>query len=203
MFSQRLTQGPQLCQRGAHGSTQCQRFSLGQHLLPGAGERFQTAQSVNALGRESCFPGGFLQIVGALVADAGQKPGTDGLGGPHGVQQSRHKAHVAQLQHKLPVCQRQTLQGQGDGLHRDRVIHGADALQTHLPDLPEGMAFLTGTVDIFRIVKPPAAAGFHLGVFGNGKGHIRFEGQQAAIQVRERDDLLAWQKPAEIPVPGA
>ena len=57
------------------------------------------------------------------------------------------------------------------------------------------MAFLTGTVDVFRIVKASAVFRLNPGVFGNRKGNVRLQRQQTAVQVGKGDDLLAGQKP--------
>ena len=122
--------------------------------------------------------------------------GRAGLSCAHGVKEAGDKAHVADLQHEVPLRQGQALQGQGHSLGGGIIVHGADALQAHLADLPEGVALLAGAVDVLHVIVASAAAGLHLGVLGDGEGHIRLEGQQPPVQVREGDDLLAGEKPA-------
>ncbi|SCJ08302.1 Uncharacterised protein [uncultured Blautia sp.] len=58
------------------------------------------------------------------------------------------------------------------------------------------MALLAGAVDVFLIVVPAAAAGPHLGILGDGEGHVRLQRQQPPVQVRKGDDLLAGKKTA-------
>ena len=131
-----------------------------------------------------------------LVPDAGEQPGPHRLVGAHRVKEAGDKAHVADLQHEVPLRQGQTPQGQGHHLGRGSGVHGADALQAHLADLPEGVALLAGAVDVLLVVIAAAAAGRHLGVLGDGEGHVRLQRQQAAVQVRKGDDLLTGQKAA-------
>ena len=116
-----------------------------------------------------------------LVPDAGQELGPHRLPGAHGVKEARHKAHVADLQHEVPLCQGQAPQRQGHRLSGGGVVHGADALQAHLADLPEGVALLAGAVDVLHIIVASAAALLHLGVLGDGEGHIGLEGQQLSL----------------------
>ena len=103
---------------------------------------------------------------------------------------------MAQLQHKVPARQRQALYCQGPHLRRDGLVHRADALQAHLADLLEGVALLAGTVDVLGIVVPAAVPRLYPGVFGDGECDVRLQGQQAPVQVRKGDDLVAGEKAA-------
>ena len=136
------------------------------------------------------------QLVAVLVPDAGEEPGPHRLPGAHGVQEAGDEAHVADLQHRVPLRQGQAPQGQGHHLGGGRPVHGADALQAHLPDLPEGAALPAGAVDVLRVVEAAARPRLHRGVLGDGEGHVRLQGQQPPVQVREGDDLLTGQEAA-------
>ena len=134
--------------------------------------------------------------MGVPVPDTGQELGPDGLRSSHSVKKAGDKAHMAQPQHKVPARQRQALNRQRHRLGRDGAVHRADALQAHLADLPEGVALLAGAVDILGVVVAPAAALLHLGVLGDGEGHVGLQRQQPPVQVREGNDLVTGKKPA-------
>ena len=156
----------------------------------------ETAQSFGPLPGETRLRRLFLKLMLIFLPDAGQKPGTGGLRRAYGIQKTGHKSHVARLQGEGPPGQGQALQGQRNRLGRDAVIHRADTLQTDLADFLEGVAFLAGAVYIFRVIVATAALRLHLGVFGDGEGDIRLEGQQAAVQICKGDDLLTRQETA-------
>ena len=118
-----------------------------------------------------------MQLVAVLVPDAGKELAPHTLRRANGVQKAGDKAHVAHFQNEIPVQQLQALNGQAHRLGGHGVIHRADALQAHLVDLFKGVAFLARAVDVFRVIEPSAAARLHLGILGNGKGHVRLEGQ--------------------------
>ncbi len=129
-----------------------------------------------------------------VIADTAEQMRPHRLRRADGVQQSGDKAHMAEFQRKCLPGQGKTLDRQRDRLCRDAVIHRADALQPHLADFLERMALLRGAVYIFQVIKPPALSRLHRGVFGDGQRHIRLECQQASIQIRKGDDLLAGKK---------
>ena len=130
------------------------------------------------------------------VPDTAEQPGPGGLRRAHGVQQSRHKAHMAGLQHEVPARQSQALSRQGHRLGGNGVVHPAHTLQPHLADLLKGMALLAGAIDVLRVVKPPAAPLLKLGVLGDGERHIRLQRQQPPIQISKGNNLFRGQKPA-------
>ena len=103
---------------------------------------------------------------------------------------------MAQLQHKVPLRQRQAGDRQGNHLSRCILLQAADALQAHLVDLLEGVALLAGTVYIFQIIEPSAAPLLHLGIFRDGERHVRLEGHEAPVQIRKGEDLLVGEKAA-------
>lgn len=193
---QRPTQAPQLFQRRPHGGVQGQHLRGSKNLLPGPCQSPQAAECVRPLAGEARGLSGFAQLMDVFVPDAGEEPGPHSLLGAHRVKEAGDEAHVADLQHEVPPGQGQAPQGQGHHLGRSGIIHGTDALQAHLTDLPEGMALLAGAVDVFLIVVPAAAAGPHLGILGDGEGHVRLQRQQPPVQVRKGDDLLAGKKTA-------
>ena len=55
---------------------------------------------------------------------------------------------------------------------------------------------MAGTVHIFQIVEPAAAPLLHLGVLCDGERHVRLEGHEAPVQIREGEDLLVREKAA-------
>ena len=193
---QGLAQLPQLLQRRPHGGVQGQHLRAGEDLPPGARQGPQAAEGVRPLAGQSSRLSGLAELVDVLVPDAGEQLGPHRLVGAHRVKEAGDKAHVAHFQHEVPLRQGQAPQGQGHHLGRGSGVHGADALQAHLADLPEGVALLAGAVDVLLVVIPAAAPRLHLGVLGDGEGHIRLQRQQAAVQVREGDDLLAGEKAA-------
>ena len=97
---------------------------------------------------------------------------------------------MADLQHPARF---QGFEGAGSQLHNlphPGLVHCADVFQPHLGDLLEGMALGRGAVDVLAVIIFQGLALFGLGRLGDGEGHVRLEGQQAAVQVGEGDDLL-------------
>ena len=112
------------------------------------------------------------------------------------IEQAEQIAHVADFQHPFSTQRVQRLCRQTHGLLHLSFAHPADDLKAHLADFLEGMALSRGAVDVLVVVVAQGLAGGGLGRFGNGKGHVRLEGQQTAVQVGEGDDLLGRQKAA-------
>ena len=74
-------------------------------------------------------------------------------------------------------------------LGRSGIIHGTDALQAHLADLREGVAFPAGAADLLCIIILFAFPGGGLGVLGDRKRYVRLDGAQLAVQVGKGNDL--------------
>ena len=103
---------------------------------------------------------------------------------------------MAHFQHPFGAQLTQRLHHQPDGLLHFGFAHPAQHFQAHLGNLLEGVALGGGTIDVFVVVVTQGLAGGGMGRLGDGQGHVRLEGQQAAIQVGEGDDLLRRQETA-------
>ena len=73
-------------------------------------------------------------------------------------------------------------------------VDRAHALQTHLVNGLEGVAFAAGAADLFIIIKALALPCRGLGRLGNGQCYVGLDGPQLAVQVGEGDDLCVRQK---------
>ena len=170
------------------------------HQSTGAGQRLfyparQLQQSNEGIGVGQSGLLGFLpQAMGTFAADLLQQCGPQGIFYLQRIQQTGEKAHVGQFQPKFGATQGQSVQCQPQLIPNILLGKGAHALQTHLVDLHKGVAFPTGTVDLFVVVVLFALTGGGLDVFGDGQGHIGLEGQQTAVQIGEGQNLLGGQK---------
>ena len=187
-----------------------QRLQLGQGgFLRGAGggglgggqrgtkRAVQSQQTAKGVGPGSIQPGmqrSLAQLVLVFGAQQFHQAGAVSIGDVQRVQQAGHKAHVADFQHGGHIQRGQAGQRQAQHLGLDGLVHLAHALQPHLMDGLEGVAFAAGAADFLIIIKAFAFAGGGLGRFGDGQRHVRLDGTQLAVQVGKGDDLRVRQK---------
>ena len=138
-----------------------------QHLGGGAVQRQKAAQTVGRRSGQAEFLGGAAQLVSVFAPQVFQQPSPCRRLDVQRVQKPRHKAHVADFQHRGNAQRRQTLHRQPDGLGLDGGVHRADALQPHLPYGLEGVALAAGAADFLIVIKALALPGGWLGGLGN------------------------------------
>ena len=193
----RAVQAPVQClqflQRIRHGLTADQAPRPVQRLGKGAGQVQQGAQTVPFQAKPCALP---PQLMGVFPADQLQQSRAALLTHIQSVQQAGEKAHVGQLQLEIPPAQAQSVQRQPQQVPHILRRHLSHAFQAHLVDLHEGVALPAGTVDLFIIVNLFAGTGGGLQVFGDGQGHVRFQRQQAAVQIGEGQHLFRRKKAA-------
>ena len=144
----------------------------GFQLLPGL--LLAAAQSFQFVG---VFP---PQTVHGLALDLPRKTAA--------IENRGNQAHVGQVQHIAPVQQRQALHRQQHHLGHFVLSQVTHALQSSLHNLP------VIPIDIFTVVDllhHPRGLG---GVFHNGQGHIRFQGQQLSPRAGKGNNLVRHQK---------
>ena len=103
---------------------------------------------------------------------------------------------MADLQHPGLAHLLQRPGRQADRLLDFQLFHLAQQFKAHLGDFLERVALRRGAVDVLVVIIFQRFARGGLCRLGNGKGHVRLEGQQAAIQVGKRDDLLRGEETA-------
>ena len=138
-----------------------------QHLGGGAVQCQKAAQAVGCRSGQAEFFGGAAQFVSVFAPQVFQQPPPYRRLDVQRVQKPRHKAHVADFQHRGNAQLRQTLQCQPDHLALGGGIHRADALQPHLPYGLKSVAFAAGAADLLIVIKALALPGGGLGGFGN------------------------------------
>ena len=110
------------------------------------------------------------------------------------VQYGAHDPQMGEVETVLRPDHPQTLAGEGQHLADAVVVHVADALQPHLPDLPKAAGALGDAVDVLIVVdllhQPRAGAGGA----DDGQRHVRLQGHQPAVGVGEADDVRGDEK---------
>ena len=130
-----------------------------------------------------------MQLVGVFIAQQLQQARAGGGIHMQGVQQGGHKAHMADFQHGGNFQAGQAFQRKAHNLGLFGSANRTDALQAHLADLREGVAFPAGAADLLCIIILFAFPGGGLGVLGDRKRYVRLDGAQLAVQVGKGNDL--------------
>ena len=110
------------------------------------------------------------------------------------IQQRGQITHVAELQHGGNFQRGKALQRQPHNSGLFIGVHGTHALQTHLVDGLEGVAFAAGAADLLIIIKALALPCGGLRRLGDGQRNIGLDGAQLAVQIGEGDDLRVRQE---------
>ena len=171
------------------GLAAAQLMQSGQDFLRRAGAEQQALYAGNVLPHRAVFPAQGLQLVQVLFPDALEGARSRAAGQPQGVQHVAHDAQVGEVQAALRRDEPQTLAGQAQHLADAVVVHGADALQPHLPDLPEAAGALGNAVDVLVVVDLLRFAGPGPGGADDGQRHVRLEGHEPPVGVGEGDDI--------------
>ena len=157
-------------------------------------QRQQTAEHLGARFIQPGSPGRRLQFMGVFLVQQFQQLSPGRVRHLQRIQKPRHKTHVAYFQHGGHFQRRKALEGQVHHLGLGVGIHRTHALQPHLVDGLEGVAFPAGTADFFIIIKALALPCPGLRRFGNGQRYVRLDGPQFAVQVCEGNHLGVRQK---------